>query len=145
MGRALHRFGCFVNRAALIRMLRDINAGMPKMTAAITQRVHRIASRSVPERHFLKLACIAACRTEPTSRFGRRRPCRFADRARCAAANSLSVGLPTGDFGRGWQPCWGKDARGLSASAISHLKEMWSDEHDRWRPRDLLAPRYVYV
>ena len=34
---------------------------------------------------------------------------------------------------------------GLSASTISRLKEMWSDEHDRWRRRDLSARRYVYV
>ena len=39
----------------------------------------------------------------------------------------------------------GKDAPGLSASTISRLKEMWSDEHERWRKRDLSARRYVYV
>ena len=39
----------------------------------------------------------------------------------------------------------GKDAPGLSASTISRLKEMWSEEHDRWRKRDLSARRYVYV
>jgi transposase-like protein len=39
----------------------------------------------------------------------------------------------------------GKDAPGLSASTISRLKEMWSEEHERWRKRDLSARRYVYV
>ena len=39
----------------------------------------------------------------------------------------------------------GKDAGGLSASTIAHLKEAWVDEHTRWRDRDLSAKRYVYV
>jgi putative transposase len=33
----------------------------------------------------------------------------------------------------------------VSASTISRLKETWSDEHQRWRKRDLSAGRYVYV
>ena len=39
----------------------------------------------------------------------------------------------------------GKEEGGLSASTITRLKEMWDDEHDRWRERDLSAKRYVYV
>ena len=54
-------------------------------------------------------------------------------------------GLSTGDFQEALAALLGKDAPGLSASTISRLKEMWSDEHDRWRKRDLSARRYVYV
>jgi putative transposase len=54
-------------------------------------------------------------------------------------------GLSTGDFQEALAALLGKDAPGLSASTISRLKEMWSDEHDRWRRRDLSARRYVYV
>jgi putative transposase len=54
-------------------------------------------------------------------------------------------GLSTGDFQEALAALLGKDAPGLSASTISRLKEIWSDEHDRWRRRDLSARRYVYV
>ena len=54
-------------------------------------------------------------------------------------------GLSTGDFQEALAALLGKDAPGLSASTISRLKEMWSDEHERWRKRDLSARRYVYV
>jgi hypothetical protein len=54
-------------------------------------------------------------------------------------------GLSTGDFQEALTALLGKDAPGLSASTISRLKEMWSDEHERWRKRDLSARRYVYV
>jgi len=54
-------------------------------------------------------------------------------------------GLSTGDFQEALAALLGKDAPGLSASTISRLKEMWSEEHDRWRKRDLSTRRYVYV
>lgn len=54
-------------------------------------------------------------------------------------------GLSTGDFQEALAALLGKDAPGLSASTISRLKEMWSDEHARWRKRDLSTRRYVYV
>jgi putative transposase len=54
-------------------------------------------------------------------------------------------GLSTGDFQEALAALLGKDAPGLSPSTISRLKEMWSDEHDRWRKRDLSARRYVYL
>ena len=38
----------------------------------------------------------------------------------------------------------GKDAAGLSASAIGRLKDGWFDEHAAWQKRDLSAKRYVY-
>ena len=39
----------------------------------------------------------------------------------------------------------GKDAAGLSASAIGRLKEGWLDEHTAWQKRDLSAKRYVHI
>src|SRR4029077_12422952 len=39
----------------------------------------------------------------------------------------------------------GKDAAGLSASAIGRLKDGWLDEHTAWQRRDLSAKRYVYI
>jgi hypothetical protein len=39
----------------------------------------------------------------------------------------------------------GKDAAGLSASAIDRLKDGWLDEHAAWQRRDLSAKRYVYI
>ena len=54
-------------------------------------------------------------------------------------------GISTGDFEEVLAALLGKDAPGLSASTISRLKEAWSDEHNRWKRRDLSARRYVYV
>ena len=39
----------------------------------------------------------------------------------------------------------GKDAPGLSSTAIARLKDGWLDEYEAWRKRDLSAKRYVYV
>jgi transposase-like protein len=38
----------------------------------------------------------------------------------------------------------GKDAPGLSASTIARLKDVWTEEHERWQKRDLSTKRYVY-
>jgi transposase-like protein len=54
-------------------------------------------------------------------------------------------GLSTGDFEEALAALLGKDAPGLSASTIARLKEIWLDEHQHWRKRDLSARRYVYV
>ena len=54
-------------------------------------------------------------------------------------------GISTGDFGEALAALLGKDAPGLSASTIARLKEVWRDEHEHWRKRDLSAKRYVYV
>jgi hypothetical protein len=37
-----------------------------------------------------------------------------------------------------------RDAGGLSASTIGHLKKDWWEEHARWSKRDLSAKRYNY-
>jgi putative transposase len=39
----------------------------------------------------------------------------------------------------------GKDAPGLSASTIARLKQVWLDEHEHWRKRDLSAEHYLQV
>src|SRR3954466_6224447 len=53
-------------------------------------------------------------------------------------------GIPTGDFEGVLAALVGKDAPGLSASTIARLKEVWTDEHERWQKRDLSMKRYVY-
>lgn len=54
-------------------------------------------------------------------------------------------GISTGDFSEALAALLGKDASGLSASAIGRLKDGWQDEHAAWQKRDLSARRYVYV
>jgi putative transposase len=54
-------------------------------------------------------------------------------------------GISTGDFEEALTALLGRDAPGLSASTIARLKEVWLDEHEHWRKRDLSAKRYVYV
>jgi transposase-like protein len=53
-------------------------------------------------------------------------------------------GISTGDFVEVLAALLGQNAGGLSASTIARLKEVWADEHARWRERDLSAKRYVY-
>jgi putative transposase len=54
-------------------------------------------------------------------------------------------GISTGDFSEALAALLGKDAAGLSASAISRLKDGWLDEHTAWQKRNLSAKRYVYI
>src|SRR6202045_1698784 len=54
-------------------------------------------------------------------------------------------GISTGDFSEALAALLGKDAAGLSASAIGRLKDGWLDEHAAWQKRDLSAKRYVYI
>ncbi len=54
-------------------------------------------------------------------------------------------GVSTGDFHEALTALLGSDAPGLSASTIARLKEVWLDEHKRWKARDLSAKRYVYI
>ena len=54
-------------------------------------------------------------------------------------------GISTGDFSEALSALLGKDASGLSASAIGRLKDGWQDDHAAWQKRDLSAKRYVYV
>lgn len=54
-------------------------------------------------------------------------------------------GISTGDFSEALTALLGKDARGLSAGTISRLKQVWSQEYDGWRKRDLSKQKYVYI
>jgi putative transposase len=54
-------------------------------------------------------------------------------------------GVSTGDFSEALSALLGKEAAGLSASAIGRLKEGWLDEHTGWQNRDFSAKRYVYI
>jgi putative transposase len=54
-------------------------------------------------------------------------------------------GISTGDFEEALSALLGKEAPGLSPSTISRMKEFWTDEHKRWKRRDLSTRRYVYV
>src|SRR5260370_38087352 len=54
-------------------------------------------------------------------------------------------GISTGDFSEALAALLGKDAAGLSASAIGRLKDGWLDEYAAWQKRDLSAKRYVYI
>ena len=53
-------------------------------------------------------------------------------------------GVLTGDFEEALAALLGTDAGGLSAATVARLKDVWADEHARWRKRDLSAKRYVY-
>jgi putative transposase len=54
-------------------------------------------------------------------------------------------GISTGDFSEALSALLGKDAAGLSASAIGRLKDGWQDDYAQWQKRDLSAKRYVYI
>ena len=54
-------------------------------------------------------------------------------------------GISTGDFSEALAALLGKDASGLSPSAIGRLKDGWQDDHVAWAKRDLSAKRYVYI
>jgi len=54
-------------------------------------------------------------------------------------------GISTGDFSEALAALLGKDAPGLSPTAIARLKDGWLDDYDAWQKRDLSTKRYVYV
>ena len=54
-------------------------------------------------------------------------------------------GVSTGDFRDALSALLGGNAPGLSASTISRLKGVWSQEFENWHKRDLSARRYVYL
>lgn len=54
-------------------------------------------------------------------------------------------GISTGDFSEALSALLGRDAAGLSASAIGRLKDGWHDDHAAWQKRDLSTKRYVYI
>ncbi len=54
-------------------------------------------------------------------------------------------GLSTGDFSEALAALVGKNAPGLSASTVSRLKEIWSEELKEWQQRSLKSKEYVYL
>jgi putative transposase len=54
-------------------------------------------------------------------------------------------GISTGDFGEALSALLGKGAPGLSASTISRLKDVWSEELKEWKERSLKGKEYVYL
>jgi putative transposase len=96
--------------------------------------------------------CATAVRPPPipTASGSRHRSCRptCAGRSRsrpCCRSSIYLKGVSTGDFSEALSALRGKDAAGLSASAIGRLKEGWLDEHTGWQNRDFSAKRYVYI
>ncbi len=54
-------------------------------------------------------------------------------------------GISTGDFSEALAALLGENAKGLSSGTISRLKQVWIQEYDDWRTRDLSKERYVYI
>jgi putative transposase len=54
-------------------------------------------------------------------------------------------GISTGDFSEALAALVGPEAKGLSASTITRLKEVWQGEFQEWTKRSLKGKEYVYV
>lgn len=54
-------------------------------------------------------------------------------------------GLSTGDFTAALQALLGEEAKGLSPTTISRLKQGWVTEYKTWSRRSLVGKQYVYV
>jgi transposase-like protein len=54
-------------------------------------------------------------------------------------------GISTGDFSEALAALVGPAAKGLSASTITRLKEVWQGEFQEWTKRSLKGKEYVYV
>ena len=54
-------------------------------------------------------------------------------------------GVSTGDFKEALQALLGTNAPGLSASTITRLKQVWHEEYQAWRQRDLSSSQIVYL
>jgi len=54
-------------------------------------------------------------------------------------------GISTGDFSEALEAILGPQAKGLSATNIVRLKEIWKQDYESWRQRDLRGKHYVYV
>ena len=54
-------------------------------------------------------------------------------------------GISTGDFSEALAALVGPAAKGLSASTITRLKEVWQGEFQEWTKRSLQGKEYVYV
>jgi transposase-like protein len=54
-------------------------------------------------------------------------------------------GISTDDFPTALEAILGPQAKGLSASTVVRLKEIWTEEYQEWSKRDLSGKNYVYV
>jgi transposase-like protein len=54
-------------------------------------------------------------------------------------------GVSTGDFSEALEAILGPQATGLSATNIVRLKDIWKQEYEEWRTRDLSGKHYGYV
>lgn len=54
-------------------------------------------------------------------------------------------GISTGEMGSALEVLVGPDAKGLSASTVSRLKQVWSQEYDSWNERRLDKDHWVYL
>ena len=54
-------------------------------------------------------------------------------------------GISTGEMGAALEALVGSEAKGLSASTVSRLKQRWREEYEGWRHRRLDEEGWVYV
>lgn len=54
-------------------------------------------------------------------------------------------GISTGDMQPALETLLGEGAKGLSSNTVSRLKQVWEQEYDQFRQRDLSRKRYVYI
>lgn len=54
-------------------------------------------------------------------------------------------GVSTGEMREALAVLVGQDAKGLSASTVARLKQVWAEEYSRWREARLDKDRWVYV
>ena len=54
-------------------------------------------------------------------------------------------GVSSGEMGEALKVLIGADAKGLSATTVSRLKQMWGQEYQSWRDEPLDKDRWVYI
>jgi len=54
-------------------------------------------------------------------------------------------GISTGEMGEALKMLVGSDAKGLSASTISRLKQEWGKEYQQWCNKPLEQDKWVYI
>lgn len=54
-------------------------------------------------------------------------------------------GISTDDFPTALEAILGPQAKGLSASTVVRLKDIWTEEYEEWSKRELSDKHYVYV
>lgn len=54
-------------------------------------------------------------------------------------------GISTNDFPSALEAILGPQAKGLSATTVVRLKEIWTEEYEDWSKRDLSGKKYVYI